>query len=100
MLRYGLVVALGLGLTGPASATPWADGMFDQLSRDFGSVPRGTIQTHAFRVVNKTGTPVHIANVRASCGCVTARALQHDLAPGQETSVYVTMDTGRFQHSK
>ncbi|HYT91447.1 MAG TPA: DUF1573 domain-containing protein [Gemmataceae bacterium] len=99
MFRYSLVVLLGLCATGPASAS-WADSLFDELSRDFGSVPRGPTLTHSFRLVNKTGAHVHISNVRVSCGCTSAHALQTDLAPGQETAILVQMDTRRFQHAK
>ena len=97
--RYSLVVMLGLCATGSASAS-WADALFDELSRDFGSVPRGPTLTHPFRLVNKTNQRVHIASVRVSCGCTSAQALQTDLAPGQETAILVHMDTRRFQHTK
>jgi hypothetical protein len=70
--------------------------MFDELSRDFGSVPHGHMATHPFRVVNRTGNTVHISNVRVSCGCTSAQALQHTLAPGQDTAILVQMDTRRF----
>ncbi len=97
--RYSLVILLGLCATGSASAS-WADALFDELSRDFGSVPRGPTLTHPFRLVNKTKQNVHIASVRVSCGCTSARALQEFLAPGQETAILVQMDTRRFQYTK
>ncbi len=82
------------------AATPgwasWADGLFNELSKDFGPVPHGHLATHPFRVVNRTGGTVHISNVRVSCGCTAARALQTTLAPGQETAILVEMDTRRF----
>ncbi|MCC6419335.1 MAG: DUF1573 domain-containing protein [Gemmataceae bacterium] len=99
MFRYSLVVLLGLCATDRASAS-WADALFDELSRDFGSVPRGPTLTHPFRLVNKTGGRVHIASVRVSCGCTSAQALQTDLAPGQETAILVQMDTRRFTNTK
>jgi hypothetical protein len=77
-------------------AATWADAMFADLSKDFGSVPRGPTLSHLFRVTNTTNTPVHIANVRVSCGCVTASAARHDLAPGESTVIQAYMDTGRF----
>jgi hypothetical protein len=100
MLRYSLVLALGLALTGTASASNWADSMFDELSRDFGSVPRGPTLTHPFRLVNKTNATVHISSVRVSCGCTSAQAIQTTLAPGQETAILIQMDTRRFIGSK
>jgi len=70
--------------------------LFDELSRDFGSVPRGPPLTHSYRVVNNTGGPVHIAGVRVSCGCTSAAALKTDLKPGEETVILTHMDTRRF----
>jgi hypothetical protein len=74
--------------------------MFDELSRDFGTVPRGPTLIHPFRLVNKTGATVHIRSVRVSCGCTTATASQTTLAPGQETAILIQMDTRRFLGSK
>ncbi len=97
MSRYSLVLGAGLFLVAsPAFAATWADSMFDELSKDFGSVPRGPALTHHFRVVNNTKGPVSIANVRVSCGCVSASALKNYLEPGEETAVLATMDTTRF----
>jgi hypothetical protein len=100
MLRYSLVLVLGLACADTASASTWADSLFDELSRDFGTVPKGPTLSHPFRLVNKTNGPVHISNVRVSCGCTSARAMQADLAPGQETFIMVQMDTRRFSNTK
>jgi hypothetical protein len=78
-----------------ASAS-WADKMFDELSKDFGSVPRGPMLKHYFRVTNNTKEPVTISDVRVSCGCTSATALKTYLKPGEETYIYATMDTTRF----
>jgi hypothetical protein len=96
MLRYSLVLVAALGATGTAGAATWADGLFDELSKDFGSVPRGPNLVHHFRVANNTRGPVHISHVRVSCGCVSATALKTFLQPGEETAVVATMDTTRF----
>jgi hypothetical protein len=95
MLRYSLVVLAGCLAAQPAAAS-WADALFDELSKDFGSVPRGPMLQHPFRVVNKTGQPVSISNVRVSCGCTTAAALKTYLQPGEETAIVARMDTTRF----
>lgn len=99
MYRYILVLLAGFCLTGSASAS-WADSLFDSVSRDFGSVPRGPVVTHHFRLVNNTRATVHLADVRVSCGCVTAYAMTDTLAPGQETAIYAQMDTRRFSGSR
>jgi hypothetical protein len=100
MLRTSFVLWLGLCTTGPAAAASWADALFDEVSKDFGSVPRGPTLAHAFRVVNKTRNPVTLGEVRVSCGCVTAAALKHHLKPGEETRVVVHMNTTRFNGAK
>jgi len=70
--------------------------MFTELSKDFGSVPRGPTVSHLFRLTNNTGSPVHISGVRVSCGCVTTSAVDTNLAPGQSTAIQTYMDTRRF----
>jgi hypothetical protein len=74
--------------------------MFDELSKDFGSVPRGPTLVHHFRVVNNTKGAVSISNVRVSCGCVSASALKTFLNPGEETAILARMDSTRFIGAK
>ena len=101
MIRQLCIWVLFLGLAGAARADAWADGFFEELSYDFGAVPRGQTLTHPFRVVNKTDQTVQIGQVRVSCGmCAAARVLQTTLAPGQETVVLAQMNTNRFTSVK
>src|SRR3954451_24213188 len=100
MLRYSLVLVAALSAAESASASTWAQGLFDETSKDFGSVPRGPLLTHHFRVVNRTKQAVNVSSVRVSCGCVTATAMKTYLAPGEETTIYATMDTTRFTGPK
>lgn len=85
-------------LLGPSSghAASWADAMFTELSKDFGSVPRGPTLSHQFKVKNTTGQQVVISSVRVSCGCVSASAQKTLLQPGEETYIMSQMDTTRF----
>jgi hypothetical protein len=96
MLRYSLVVLASLWTAGSAFSATWADALFEEFSKDFGSVPRGPTLSHPFRVVNNTRGPVNIASVRVSCGCVSASALKLHLAPGEATHILAQMDTTRF----
>jgi hypothetical protein len=100
MLRYSLVIAAGFWVAGGANAGTWGDGLFDELNKDFGSVPRGPTLTHHFRVKNNTKNVVNMSSVRVSCGCVSATALKGTLQPGEETSIIAKMDTTRFTGSK
>src|SRR5262249_24455341 len=100
MFRFCLALTVGLWAVSAAAAASWADALFGEWSRDFGSVPRGPTLSHAFHLTNKTGQSVHIANVRVSCGCVTAWALKTDLVPGESTAIMANMDTRRFTGPK
>ena len=96
MFRYHLVMLLWVCLAAPGAASSWADSMFDQLAQDFGSVPRGPTLNHSFKISNRSDNAVHIANVRVSCGCVTASALDNEIAPGKDGAILAQMDTRRF----
>jgi hypothetical protein len=101
MYRYSLLLVALWGVAGQVQAQSKADGMFDELSRDFGSVPQGQVVMHPFRIVNNTKQPVHIASVRVSCGrCSSAEALQTYLQPGQETAIIAKMYTNQFVNNK
>jgi hypothetical protein len=100
MVRYSLMLLTVLALAGPASAATWAEATFDELSKDFGSVPRGPTLSHPFRLVNNTKGDITIANVRVSCGCVSAGALKTTLKSGEETAIQARMDTNRFSGTK
>jgi hypothetical protein len=96
MLRYSLVLVAGFWVAGSAGAATWADGLFAELSKDFGSVPRGRTLTHSFRIVNNTRSTVSIGNVRVSCGCTSTALASSLLKPGEATTLTATMDTTRF----
>jgi hypothetical protein len=96
MFRYSLVLVMGLWAANGALAASWAEALFDDQGRDFGTVPRGPTLNHPFRLTNQTTQTVHIASVRVSCGCVSASALKDELAPGQSTAIMAYMDTMRF----
>jgi hypothetical protein len=96
MSRFGLVLVAGLWTAAPALAGSWVDGMFAELSKDFGSVPRGPSLAHSFLVKNNSDRPVHIQSVGVSCGCVSAHAAQDTLAPGESTVIQAQMDTRIF----
>jgi Protein of unknown function (DUF1573) len=95
-MRYALIAVAGLCLAAPLRAAGWADDMFEDLSKYFGTVPHGTVLYYPFRLTNNTGRAVHISSVRVSCGCVTAWAAKNDVAPGESTIINARMDTHRF----
>lgn len=97
--RWMLSVAFA-AFAGFAQAGSWADSMFVEHAKDFGSVPRGPTLVHEFKVKNNSNSDVHISNVRVSCGCVNATAAKSDLKPNEETSIIARMDSNRFSGSK
>ena len=97
MLRYSFVLLAGFVVSGPALAGTWADGMFEEFNKDFGSVPHGQVLTHPFVIKNTTGQTVTISGVRVSCNvCTSAVVNKGQLRPGEETTVSVRMDSGKF----
>ncbi len=100
--RFGMVLLAGLFVVAPTLAGTWADGLFSELSKDFGSVPRGPTLSHPFRIVNNTKSPVNLAGVRVSCNVCSSASIvgKTFLNPGEETSVVVKMDTTRFSGVK
>jgi hypothetical protein len=67
---------------------------------DFGKIPQGRPVTHNFEVINKSGKPLFIENVEASCGCTTPEWSQEAIPPGQSSVIKVGFNAsseGRFQ---
>jgi hypothetical protein len=100
MFRHCIAVVVGLGLAAPVGAATWADGMFEELSKDFGSVPRGPVLMHPFHLTNNTRSPVHVASISVSCGCVTAEAADAWVSPGQKTVIRAQMRSNIFSGPK
>jgi hypothetical protein len=85
-------------------AGTWADALFEELSKDFGSTPRGPTLSHQFRIKNKTKGDVTISGVRVSCNrCSSAsvtKGTPATLKPGEETTIVVKMETTQFSGVK
>lgn len=47
-----------------------------------------------FKYENKGTKPIHINNVRTSCGCTTAALAKNDVAPGEKGEIVATLKTG------
>jgi hypothetical protein len=60
---------------------------------DAGTVKSGQVLSHAFRVVNRGGVAVEVVGGRTSCGCVAPLIRERTLAPGQETTVLLEINT-------
>src|SRR5207248_995600 len=70
MLRTCLTSTVALFLAALPAAG--ADSLFAEPVHDFGTVPRGVLLSHPFRLTNAGPAPVRVVGVRVSCGCTTA----------------------------
>jgi len=100
MLRYIVVLLAALGAAPYAAAGSWADDLFPEHAKDFGSVPRGPVLVHPFRVVNNTDKPVHVNRLRVSCGCTVAQMETPEVPPGKSATIVAEMHTDRFYGDK
>ena len=89
-----LLAALLLAV--PCSAQEWADKMFAARSHDFGSIARGAKAEFAFELTNLYLEDVHIASVRASCGCTTPRIEKDTLKTYEKGAVIAHINSDRF----
>ncbi len=97
-----LAVATALFLLVAAATTcsaedRWGEKLFNgDLVCDFGTVAHGAELYHPFKITNIYQVPLDIADLRVSCGCVTATAAQKTLQPKESTIIEARMDTTRF----
>jgi hypothetical protein len=63
------------------------------------AVPHGAIATAEFELQNNGTDTIEIANVVASCGCMSASTSNHTISPGARTLVTVRIDTGTSTES-
>lgn len=78
----------------------WAEQMFDQRNIDFGVVARGSDAIARVKITNKWNRPIHIADVRTTCGCSAGKPSKTSLESLEEGFIEVTMDTKKFTRRK
>ncbi|HWB08382.1 MAG TPA: DUF1573 domain-containing protein [Pirellulales bacterium] len=88
-------IALFLAIA-PASAQEWARKMFRETQHNFGSVARGAKTEHRFQFKNIYLEEIHIAGVRASCGCTTPWVTQDTLKTYETGEIVAHFNTDRF----
>jgi Protein of unknown function (DUF1573) len=93
-----LVVCLLLlpTLFSTAHAQQWAADMFPVKTYAFGSVARGAKAEHLFEFQNMYKEDVHIASVRASCGCTTPTILKDTLKSWEKGAIKAKFNTDLF----
>ncbi|HBL45631.1 MAG TPA: hypothetical protein DDZ90_19805, partial [Planctomycetaceae bacterium] len=99
--RFGFLSACLLMLSTSSSfGQEWAEKMFDKDKIDFGVIARGSDAQFRLKIKNIYPSPVHISNVRTTCGCSAAEPSKNILESGEEGYIQVKMDTARFQRRK
>jgi len=89
---------LVLSFTGNVvSATQVSDGVptiyFTETQHDFGKVNEGDKVNYTFNFANKGTSELAIKDIKTSCGCTAALLSQEKLAPGQEGTLKVELNT-------
>ncbi|MEZ6116717.1 MAG: DUF1573 domain-containing protein [Pirellulaceae bacterium] len=83
-------------LVSSASAQDWAKKMFAETNHDFGTVARGAKSEFVFEFQNIYKETVHVASVRASCGCVTPSIQTDTLETWEKGGIHVKFNTATF----
>lgn len=89
---------LVLSFTGNVvSASQVSDGAptiyFSETQHDFGKVNEGDKVNYTFNFANKGTSELTIKDIKTSCGCTAALLSQDNLAPGQEGTLKVELNT-------
>lgn len=98
--RTALFSGLTLSLAATGSAADWAQAMFPVKSHDFGTVAVAAKTEFVFPIQNRTNQDIHIAAVRASCGCTTPIVKENWIRAGQEGMVLARFNTDTFRGKK
>jgi uncharacterized protein DUF1573 len=98
MRAIGCLSLVLWGLLGaqPALAQEWARRMFPETNYNFGVVARGAKTEHRFPFSNLYLEDVHIAGVRASCGCTTPIVTRDTLKTYEQAEIIAHFNTDRF----
>ncbi len=75
----------------PAATGPRIE--FDTRGYEFGKVIQGEMIRHEFVVSNSGDQTLHITDVHPGCGCTTAGAWPHELAPGQSGKIPIQINS-------
>ena len=100
MSRLVLITVFIFALTSQSLAADWAKKLFTEYEKDFGTVARAAKVDHTFEMVNPFKESIHIASVRASCGCSTPMILKDTLNTWEKGGIKVRYNTRTFTGKK
>lgn len=95
LVRSAVAALLFFSVT-PISAQDWARKMFKETQYNFGAVARGAKTEHRFPFRNLYMEDIHIAGVRASCGCTTPSVTKDTLKTYETGEIVAHFNTDRF----
>ncbi len=85
-----------VSVAAPASHSTAAVITFESAMVDLGTVTKGEPAAKKVTFTNTGKAPLTISNIKASCGCTTVQGWQQTVAPGQQGSFELKLDTARF----
>src|SRR5262249_2082688 len=101
MRHWVLTLATAAVLAAPAAAqTEWANKLFEETSKDFGTCPRGAQLKHSFKMTNIYKVPLEFTDVTPKCNCVTCTLTHKVLQPNEPGYLNIVMDGTRFTGHK
>jgi hypothetical protein len=84
MRHWVLALVTAAVLAAPAAAqTEWANKLFEETSKDFGTCPRGAQLKHSFKMTNIYKVPLEVTDVTPKCNCVTCTLTHKVLQPNE-----------------
>jgi len=84
----------------PVASAEWPDNAFSIKSHDFGTVAVASKTEFRFPIYNPYTKPLHIQNIRRSCGCTTPIVETPYIQPGQTGSILARFNTDTFRGKK
>lgn len=100
MPRLVIATAVFFLLGSPVFASEWAKKLFSEYSHDFGTVATAAKVEHTFEMMNPFKETIHIASVRASCGCSTPTITKDTLKTWEKGGIHVRYNTHTFTGQK
>ncbi len=100
MIRLAIAIFVVMVSAAPSSGQEWAKKLFTDFKHDFGTVATASKVDHTFEMVNPFKETIHIASVRASCGCSTPTITKNSLKTWEKGGINVRYNTRTFTGKK
>lgn len=91
----GLIVNLGISLTGSAQVVSGPKMDYAQYTVEYGDIDYGSDGERSWTFKNTGTEPLLITSVKGSCGCTVAKYPKTPIKPGETGTVKIKYDTKR-----